>query len=77
MNGYDNITLEQALEIIKEQDSIIGRLTREVDFLKDSQFKRTQWLDKAKRDAGYPNSVSFDDVWEAALKSLKQEKNGL
>jgi len=56
-------------QIIKQQDEIIGRLTRENEYLQDSQRRRNDWLRKAKKDAGYPDSVSFDIVWAAALKA--------
>jgi len=62
-------------QIIKQQDEIIGRLTRENEFLEDSQRRRNDWLRKAKKDAGYPDSISFDVVWEHALKCLKKSHN--
>ena len=35
-----------------------------------------EWIRKAKIDAGYSQSDSFDDVWKDALLALKeQEKN--
>lgn len=60
-------------QIIKQQDELIGRLYRENEYLKDAQIKRNEWLDKAKKEAGYSTNVSFDVVWEEALKALKKE----
>lgn len=58
-------------DIIKRQDEIIGRLTRENEYLKESERRRSEWLRKAKKDAGYHDSISFDVVWAKALKLLK------
>ena len=61
---------------LKKQDEIIGRLTREVEELRDRQMRSDEWIRKAKIDAGYSQSDSFDDVWKDALLALKeQEKN--
>jgi hypothetical protein len=58
-------------DIINQQDIIIGRLTRENESLKDSQIKRNQWLAQAKRDAGYSQDTSFDEIWAKALPHLQ------
>lgn len=63
----DKIKKQSDSQIIKQQDEIIGRLTRENEHLKDSAYKRSEWLRKAKKDAGFPDGVSFDVVWEKAL----------
>ena len=71
-SNYNNITnLEQAIEVIAEQDRIIGVLTRENDALHESSIKRKEWLSKAKRDLGYDNAISFDVVWQYVLDKLK------
>lgn len=62
---------EKAEDTTKQQDEIIGRLTREVEYLTDSQIKRIEWLMKAKREAGYADMASFDEVWKDALTALK------
>jgi hypothetical protein len=65
---YSNIkSLDEALEIISEQDRLVGQLSREVRYLKDSVSRRTDWLSHAKREAGYEQSESFDVVWKEVL----------
>lgn len=54
----------------------VGSLLKRLEYLEDSEFKRKCWTDDAKRAAGYSANVSFDVVWEAALKALLKEKNG-
>jgi hypothetical protein len=61
-------------KIIREQDRMIGELTRHNEYLSDSQRKRNSWLSEAKKEAGYPDSISFDRVWADALKALKESK---
>ena len=51
-----------------------GKLQAERDDLRDSEYRRTQWLDNAKREAGYGTSISFDLVWEAALAALLEQR---
>lgn len=53
---------------------MIGELTRKVNYLEDSQSKRSEWLRKAKQEAGYPDSISFDVVWGRALELIKNQK---
>lgn len=60
--------LKEALEIIDQQDQMIGKLTRENERLEESQRKRREWLDRAKKEAGYDRSVSFDIVWKQVLE---------
>jgi hypothetical protein len=68
--------MEQSTEdIIKQQDEIIGNLTRRLAWSEDSVSKRNEWLRKAKKEAGYSDSVSFDDVWKEVLeKSQKYDQ---
>lgn len=66
--------MEKLEDTIKKQDEIIGRLTRENESLKESQIKRNQWLAQAKRDAGYSQDTSFDEVWANALPYLQGKK---
>lgn len=58
-------------EIIAEQDRMIGELTRKVNNLEDTESKRVQWLDKAKKEAGYDRMESFDNVWKEVLAKSK------
>lgn len=46
-------TIVRQDKIIAEQDRMIGELTRKVNYLEDTEFKRNQWLSKAKKDAGF------------------------
>jgi hypothetical protein len=68
--------MEQSTEdIIKQQDEIIGSLTRRLAWSEDSVSKRKQWLREAKEQAGYHDSISFDDVWKEVLeKSQKYDQ---
>lgn len=71
----DNETqLSKARKIIKQQDEIIGRLTRENEQLKDSQRRRSEWLRSAKQEAGFALGESFDTVWNIALNALKNQQ---
>lgn len=65
VNNHWKVTQER-----NEADRRAGAAERHMASLKDDSFKREQWLDKAKREAGYDRSVSFDVVWAAALKAL-------
>lgn len=80
-----NEVLSQKLEEMRKENSNlltklagdvleVDKFKRENADLKDSAFKRTQWLDKAKREAGYDPSVSFDDVWKEVLTFYKENK---
>lgn len=62
-------------EQIKQQDQLIGQLTRENEHLKESRRRRNEWLNKAKHDAGYSYGESFDGVWDDALKALKDSRS--
>ena len=57
-----------------EADRRAGAAERRLAWEKEGTVKREQWLDKAKRDAGYTTTVSFDEVWAAALAALKASK---
>lgn len=59
-------------EIIAQQDQIIGRLTRENEYLQESARRRAEWLREAKREAGYDDRVSFDDVWKEVLEKARK-----
>jgi hypothetical protein len=39
--------------------------------LRDTALRRESWLRKAKSQAGYDNSVSFDVVWAETLKKAR------
>lgn len=42
--------------------------------LSDTDSRSKEWLAEAKRDAGYPDNISFDVVWKDALRALKKSK---
>ena len=66
---YSDIkTLDQALDIIAIQDMKIGKLTREIEFNQDTIYKCRQSNSERKKQAGYNDSVSFDDVWNEVFK---------
>lgn len=53
-----------------EADRRAGAAERRIEALEDAAFRRAKWLLQAKLDAGYPEEVSFDVVWDAALRAL-------
>jgi hypothetical protein len=67
--------LRGLLAELDEADRRAGAAERQNEYLQDSQSRRTQWLDKAKNDAGYHRNVSFDDVWREALTALKARRD--
>lgn len=70
---YDEIkTIDEAKDIISEQDRMIGEFIREITWLKESEYKRKCWLEKAKKEAGYHSNISFDIVWEETLNKAKK-----
>jgi hypothetical protein len=60
---------------LEEAVSRMFAAEKHVENQKEDAFKRQCWLDKAKRDAGYSTNVSFDEVWAAALRTLKKEQS--
>lgn len=59
--------------VMDEQDHIIADLVRRIErlsYFQDAYTKNTDWLDEAKRAAGYHVNTSFDDVWEASRLAL-------
>src|SRR4051794_24288642 len=52
-----------------EADRRAGAAERNVERLDDSVSKHSSWLSKAKREAGYPDNISFDVVWSDALRA--------
>ncbi len=59
-------------EIILRQAKKIERLEKEVERLQESERRHREWIHKAKRDAGYNQTVSFDDVWKKALENINK-----
>jgi hypothetical protein len=74
MKKYANVkTLKQALRIISEQDRMIGELTRANNNLEDTNRRRQDWLREAKKQAGYPDQMSFDVVWAETLQKAQSK----
>lgn len=69
---YKNITLDEAIAIIAEQDMLIGKLTRETINKQETIFNFKQCQQNRKKEAGYSESVSFDTVWSETLKKAQQ-----
>lgn len=62
---------------LKQADLANGRLLRNqerIEDLEDSRSRREDWLRKAKADAGYSATVSFDVVWAEALAALLEKR---
>lgn len=66
-------TDDEVGQIMLHQDAKVGELTRKNERLQDSYEKRQDWLRKAKAEAGFDDSVSFDVVWEKVLKVYKSQ----
>jgi len=56
-----------------EADCRAGAAEREMVGLKEDAFQRQNWLRKAKREAGYADSISFDVVWKDMLEESQRE----
>jgi len=65
------------VEALQTEKGIIGKLTNEVERLRENVLRRTRWIDKAKRDAGYDSNISFDDVWNNTLKEIQSAQSQL
>ena len=69
---YNHIkTLKEAKQIIAQQDLIIGKQYRELLDYQDRQIRLNECNSKRKREAGYPQSVSFDVVWKEILEKTR------
>jgi hypothetical protein len=68
-------SIAAAKKIIREQNEEIGRLVQENSLLERASYARKQWTRRAKEDAGYPDSVSFDHVWVDALAALNKVRS--
>lgn len=63
---------ERAEKERDEADRRAGAAERELEFEKDSSSRRASWLRTAKQQWGVHENVSFDVVWEEALKIRAQ-----
>lgn len=61
-------------ETIDEADRRAGAAERKMESLRDSANARKSWLSRAKKEAGYDDSVSFDKVWKEALAALLRQR---
>lgn len=52
------------------------RIEEENADLLDERNKRRDWIDRARREAGFSYNVSFDVVWDEVLKVYVQHKSG-
>jgi hypothetical protein len=64
----DEETIERLRAELSEADRRAGEAQRRLEFSQDSSQKRESWLRKAKAQWGVDCNVSFDVVWEEALK---------
>ncbi|MCW7556448.1 hypothetical protein NX722_28615 [Endozoicomonas gorgoniicola] len=73
--GYDQKEIRKIVSKLKsdldEADRRAGAAEREKVRLKESAQARRDWLRRAKEEAGYHDSVSFDTVWDETLKLAK------
>lgn len=68
------MTKQELMAEVAAQAIDIRMLNKRIESLQDTGNKRAQWLAQAKRDAGYPDNISFDIVWADALRALKKIK---
>lgn len=66
----------------EDNDRVIAALAREnvtlrdrVASLEDELRRRRDWIDDAKRAAGFHSNVSFDDVWAKCLATYKAQQD--
>ena len=71
-----NVQLEcDKLELERDEaDRRAGAAERHLAQAQNSIEARVGWLRRAKRDAGYDDSISFDVVWNDALKALLEQR---
>lgn len=69
-------TIESLKQERDEADRRAGAAERKLKRYAESEFLRETWTDKAKEQWGVHRNVSFDDVWEEALKA-KGERDTL
>lgn len=68
---------------LNEADRRAGAAERQMEDLKEAAAKRSNWLYKAKQEAGYDSSISFDIVWAETLALAKlammemKQRNGI
>jgi len=55
---------------LNEADRRAGAAERELASKEDATQRQASWIRKAKAAAGYDNNISFDVVWDDALKAL-------
>lgn len=65
----------QAVAERDEADRRAGAAERRNEQLREDAFRRSQWLRKAKEEAGYDDDVSFDVVWRDALAAIHARKD--
>ena len=56
---------------IAKQDLIIGKQYREILQFEETQRRLNECNAQRKREAGYDQSVSFDDVWAETLRKAR------
>jgi len=66
--------LEQYKQRNAELDMELAEARRDLAQAQGTILKNRVWLEQAKRDAGYPDNISFDVVWHDALRALKASK---
>ncbi len=62
---------QEANQVMSEQSLLILKLQKENENLREEIYKRREWIRKAKKQAGYSDSSSFDVVWEETLLKAK------
>lgn len=63
--------IEDLKDTLADNAVKIRKLEKQVEELLDTQYRRDEWLRKAKAEAGYHNNVSFDIVWKEVLEKSR------
>lgn len=66
-----------ARQLIAERDDAdrrAGAAERRAAHLAENLAAKQEWERRAKKQAGYPDQVSFDEVWKDALAALLEKR---
>lgn len=75
-NPYAHLDESQLREALAEADRRAGAAEREKEQYRESNIARSDWLWRAKREAGYDSNVSFDIVWAETLAKARLADSG-
>lgn len=56
---------------LAEADRRAGAAERKNAYTQETLNRRIDWLYKAKKEAGYPSTTSFDVIWKETLEKAR------